>query len=76
MNLTNIKKLRNVAQYAPHRIYVLIFIALAVFIPTLAIFAYGPERETFTIEKPASYITFNSITNNPNYGDERNFRSY
>lgn len=35
--------------------------------------AWGPERQTFTIEKPASYVTFNSITNNPNYGDERNF---
>ncbi len=35
--------------------------------------AWGPERDTFTIEKPASYVTFNSITDNPNYGDERNF---
>ncbi len=35
--------------------------------------AYGPTRPTFTIEKPADHITFNSITNNPNYGDERNF---
>ena len=35
--------------------------------------AYGPARTTYTIEKPADRITFNSITNNPNYGDERNF---
>lgn len=28
---------------------------------------------TFTIEKPADYNTFNAITNNPNYGDERKF---
>ena len=35
--------------------------------------AYGPERPTFTGEKPADYVTFNSITNNPNHGDERNF---
>ncbi|MDO4872290.1 MAG: DUF11 domain-containing protein [bacterium] len=35
--------------------------------------AYGPERTTFTAEKPASYVTFNSITNNPHIGDERNF---
>lgn len=35
--------------------------------------AYGPARSTFTIEKPSDRITFNSITNNPNYGDERNF---
>lgn len=35
--------------------------------------AWGPTRSTFTIEDPATYVTFNSITNNPNYGDERNF---
>lgn len=34
--------------------------------------AWGPNRRTFTIENPADYITFNSITNSP-YGDERNF---
>lgn len=34
--------------------------------------AWGPNRRTFTIEQPADYITFNSITNSP-YGDERNF---
>lgn len=34
--------------------------------------AWGPARKTFTIEKPANYVTFNSITNSP-YGDERNF---
>ncbi|MDR0591392.1 MAG: hypothetical protein LBG75_02465 [Candidatus Nomurabacteria bacterium] len=36
-------------------------------------FAWGPERTTYTIEKPADKVTFDSITNNPNYGDERNF---
>ncbi|MDO4870645.1 MAG: DUF11 domain-containing protein [Candidatus Saccharibacteria bacterium] len=34
--------------------------------------AWGPSRNTFTTERPANYITFNSITNSP-YGDERNF---
>lgn len=37
------------------------------------VFAYGPERPTFTGEKPADYVTFNSMTNNPHHGDERNF---
>lgn len=37
------------------------------------VMAYGPERPTYTIESPADHVTFNSITNNPNYGDERNF---
>lgn len=35
--------------------------------------AWWPERPTYTMENPASYVTFNSITNNPNYGDERTF---
>lgn len=35
--------------------------------------AYGPERQTFTAQNPADYVTFNSITNNPTVGDERNF---
>jgi len=35
---------------------------------------WGPsDRATFTWEKPASYVTFNSITDNPTLGDERNF---
>ena len=38
-----------------------------------SVLAYGPERSTFTGEKPADYVTFNSITNNKYYGDERNF---
>lgn len=36
--------------------------------------AWGPaSRKTFTTAKPATYITFNSITDNPAHGDERNF---
>ena len=40
--------------------------------------AWGPERTTFTMEKPASYVTFDSITDNQSsesvgIGDERNF---
>lgn len=35
--------------------------------------AWGPERTTFTMEEPATYPTFNSITNNPTIGDERDF---
>lgn len=34
---------------------------------------WGPEREIFTMEKPAPYVVFNSITNNPTIGDERDF---
>jgi len=35
--------------------------------------AWGPERTTYTKDVPASYATFNSITNNTAVGDERNF---
>lgn len=38
-----------------------------------AVTAWYPERPTYTIENPAPHVTFNSITNNPNYGDERTF---
>lgn len=39
----------------------------------LVVFAWGPSgRATFTMDKPASYVTFNSITNNV-IGDERYF---
>lgn len=40
---------------------------------SLPVLAWGPERETFTMENPATYPTFNSITNNPTIGDERDF---
>ncbi len=35
--------------------------------------AWGPDRPTYTVAHPADHITFNSITDNPNVGDERNF---
>lgn len=35
--------------------------------------AWFPDRPTYTIENPAPHVTFNSITNNPNEGDERAF---
>ncbi len=51
---------------------VAMMIAAAVIVP-VTLFAWGPDRPTHTVENPATYITFNSITNNPDYGDERNF---
>ena len=35
--------------------------------------AWGPERPTYTWQTPADHVTFNSITDNPSIGDERNF---
>lgn len=48
-------------------------ILVAAVAPAL-VWAWGPARPSFTIEKPADYITFNSITNNPVIGgDEKDF---
>ncbi|MBQ9018169.1 DUF11 domain-containing protein [Candidatus Saccharibacteria bacterium] len=40
---------------------------------TVNVSAWGPERQTYTNNAPASYATFNSITDNVAVGDERNF---
>ena len=47
-------------------------VAAAIIVPA-TLYAWGPTRPTYTIEQPANDVTFNSITNNPNIGDERNF---
>ncbi|MBR5669805.1 DUF11 domain-containing protein [Candidatus Saccharibacteria bacterium] len=47
--------------------------AIAAIVPYASSSAWGPERTTFTMENPADYATFNSITNNNAIGDERNF---
>lgn len=45
--------------------------ALAIAGVASAAVTFGPSRPTFTSASPASYITFNSITDNPTWGDER-----
>lgn len=66
------KKVSNLLRYVPKRFAIGIALALATVVPVM-VFAWGPSRPTFTIEHPAPYVTFNSITNNPAHGDERNF---
>lgn len=34
---------------------------------------WGPGREMFTVQNPAPYVALNSIVDNPEHGDERNF---
>ncbi|MEV6273372.1 hypothetical protein AB0L64_39820 [Kribbella sp. NPDC051936] len=34
---------------------------------------WGPERAVFSMKTPSPYVVFNSITDNPAHGDERNF---
>ena len=43
---------------------------------SLGVNAWGPDaRPTFTIDDPPGYVTFNSITDDPKWGDERAFAS-
>ena len=66
-------KLTTLINRAPKRTSgIVAMIALAVIVPVAAL-AWGPSRDTFTIEKPSDHVAFNSITNNPEIGDERNF---
>ena len=67
------KNLFSYMKNLPVRFYAILAIALAAISIPVAINAWGPERPTFTIQNPAPYVVFNSITNNPNIGDERNF---
>jgi len=48
-------------------------IVAAVVVVPASLLAWGPGRATFTMAHPSDHVTFNSITDNPNIGDERNF---
>jgi uncharacterized repeat protein (TIGR01451 family) len=51
-----------------------LFVAVAVAaVSTLSVRAWGPPRQTFTMQNPANHVTFNSITDDTAWGDERNF---
>ena len=65
-------KLMSLIRRTPKRLVAAVLVLAAVVaVPALST-AWGPTRDTFTIEHPADHVTFDSITNNPNYGDERN----
>lgn len=67
-------KFKSFMRSVPKRVYALFAVAVATLVVPAALNAWGPSnRATFTMEQPASYVTFNSITNNPKHGDERNF---
>lgn len=55
------------------RTWAVVAIATAVVTIPATLLAWGPSRPTYTQANPADHITFNSITDAPNYGDERNF---
>ena len=66
------KNLLTKLRYVPKRFGVVAAVVVAGATAAMG-FAWGPDRPTFTTASPAPYITFNSITDNPAYGDERNF---
>ena len=67
------KKLFAALASAPKRTAgLLTMLAAAVIVPSV-LWAWGPERPTYTYAKPAPHVTFNSIVDNPSVGDERNF---
>ena len=66
------KQLLKALRYVPKR-YGVLAAALSVLAVPAVLMAWGPTRTTFTVAHPADYVTFNSITDNPVDGDERNF---
>ncbi|MFZ1360790.1 MAG: LPXTG cell wall anchor domain-containing protein [Candidatus Saccharimonadales bacterium] len=67
---TLLTKVRRTSARAKTTVAVL---AAAIIVPAV-VFAWGPtDRPTYTVDNPADHVTFNSITDNPDYGDERNF---
>lgn len=70
--MSKLQSIIKAIKYMPKKTFVLFGLLAAVLVPA-AIYAWGPDRTTFTMEKPATYVTFNSITDNPGVGDERNF---
>lgn len=48
-------------------------IVAAVVAVSAATYAWGPDRPDIDAKKGADYVVFNSMTNNPNYGNERQF---
>lgn len=75
---TNTKTWDVLRRTAHHILPVVGFLSLgtAIMLPvgeTHASEAWGPERPTYTWQKPTDHATINSITDNPVMGDERNF---
>lgn len=65
--------LRSLIRRAPKLFTAVVALVAAAIIVPATLLAWGPDRQLFTTAQPADYITFNSITDNPAHGDERNF---
>lgn len=65
-------KIARLLRRVPKRAAVMGAAVAAIIIPAV-VMAWGPDRPTYTMAMPADHVTFNSITDNPEVGDERNF---
>ncbi|MDR0955822.1 MAG: DUF11 domain-containing protein [Candidatus Nomurabacteria bacterium] len=67
------KKFFKFAKYIPKKAALVLALLAATLIPA-ALWAWGPSsRPTYTMAHPADHVTFDSITDNPVWGDERTF---
>lgn len=66
------KKIIAALKSAPKRSAFFAVIAAAVVVPA-GLLAWGPGRAVVDADKGADHVVFNSMTNNPNYGNERQF---
>lgn len=66
------KKLIAAIRRAPRKSAAILMVAAVVMVPA-ALWAWGPERPTYTYADAAPHVTFNSITDHQHVGDERNF---
>ena len=67
------RKLFSMFRKSPKQVAAVIAMVAAVIIIPATLLAWGPARDTYTMASPADHVTFNSITDNPVQGDERNF---
>lgn len=67
------QKINSTITKVPKQLLALALVVAFGTVSSAAVMAWGPGRDTFTFEKPADHVTFNSVTNNPHHGDERNF---
>lgn len=73
-NTTTRQTLRSFYDTVPKRAAAVLTVsAVSMAALSVSVLAWGPDRPTYTTANPADHVTFNSITDNPEYGDERNF---
>ena len=66
--------LKKIVSFAKNHPVIISSILVSVFVPLVYTLAYGPNRNTYTVAKPADHIVFNSIVDNPTLGgNEQDF---